>query len=286
MTIKIIEERLARYKCQSRQEEENALREITQEVALNALFNQDFFKVAAFQGGTCLRIFYSLNRFSEDLDFALINPDPHFDVAMYLATLSGEFEAFGYNIQIVDRSKLDQTVKKVFLKDDSIGELLNLEYPMRAGQARSIRIKFEIDTNPPSGAEVENKFHDFPLNFAVTAHTLPSLFAGKSHSLLCREYIKGRDWYDFLWYAAQKTDLNYTLLSNALNQTGPWKGQTISVDKTWYLREMKKKIVSMNWKEAADDVRRFLKVNELKSLELWSKEFFLSRLEMLAEALS
>lgn len=278
MSVKIIKERLAQYECKSRQDEENALREITQEVALNALFNLNFFKAAAFQGGTCLRIFYSLNRFSEDLDFALIEPDPNFDIDNYLEGLKNEFKAFGYNIDIKDRSKVDQSVKKVFIKENSLGDILNLEYPIQTGKPRSIRIKLEIDANPPLGAKVENAFHDFPLNFAVSAHTLPSLFAGKSHSLLCRSYTKGRDWYDFLWYTSRKTDINYELLSNALDQTGPWQGKGIAVDTSWYLKEMKKKISLTDWKEAADDVRRFLKSNELKSLELWNEDFFLTHL--------
>lgn len=285
MSVRIIQDRLARYDCTSRQEEENALREITQEVALNALFNRDFFKHAAFQGGTCLRIFYGLNRFSEDLDFALIEPDPHFDINLYLSALEKEFHAFGYNIEILDRSKADQSVKKAFLKDDSLGEQLDLQYADQSGQAKSIRIKLEIDTNPPRGASVENRFHDFPLNFAVTSHTLPSLFAGKTHSLLCRDYIKGRDWYDFLWYVSRKTDLNYEFLSNALDQFGPWKNQGIRASKDWYLNEMARRIESIDWNEAADDVRRFLKEHELKSLELWNKEYFLSRLETLADIL-
>lgn len=281
MSVKIIEERLAQYECKSQQEEENALREITQEVALNALYNLNFFKTTIFQGGTCLRIFYSLNRFSEDLDFALIEPNTSFDIGMYLAGLKSEFEAFGYDIEILDRSKLDQSIKKVFIKDNSLGDILNLEYPIQTGKPRSIRIKLEVDTNPPLGAEVENVFHDFPLNFAVAAHTLPSLFAGKSHCLLCRSYTKGRDWYDFLWYTSRKTDINYELLSNALDQTGPWQGKGIAVDTSWYLKEMRKKISSIDWQEAADDVRRFLKPNELKSLELWSEDFFLTHLKKL-----
>ncbi len=285
MSIKIIQDRLERYACASTQEEENALREITQAVALNALYNAEFFKVAAFQGGTCLRIFYDLNRFSEDLDFALITPNSRFEVMPYLAPLGKELEAFGYRVEIIERSKADDTVKKVFIKDDSIGDILQLEYPKHDGHARAIRIKLEIDTNPPLGARVENKFHDFPLNFAVTAHDLPSLFAGKSHALLCRAYTKGRDWYDFLWYVRRSAPLNYAFLSNALMQQGPWRGKTIAVDRAWYLREMRTKIESIDWNEPRNEVRRFLKPNELKSLELWEKDFFLDRLNKLSETL-
>lgn len=281
MSIRIIQERLDSYNCKSRQEEENAIREITQEVALNALYNADFFKMAALHGGTCLRVFYSLNRFSEDLDFALIEPHPDFNMNNYTASLRDEFEGFGYNIEVVDRINVPQTVKKVFIKDDSIGQILRLEHPRIEGRPKAIRIKLEVDTNPPGGAKFENKFHDFPLNFSITAHDLPSLFAGKSHAMLCRKYTKGRDWYDFLWYVGKKVDINYELLSSALNQSGPWSGQKIDVDKAWYLEKMEEAIRTIDWKEAANEVSRFLKANEVKSLELWKADFFLSKLEKL-----
>lgn len=282
MSIRIIQERLDSYNCKSRQEEENAIREITQEVALNALYNADFFKVAALHGGTYLRIFHSLNRFSEDLDFALIKPDPDFSVNSYLASLSDEFKSFGYGIEVVDRTKVSQAVRKIFIKDDSIGQILKLDHPNVGGRPKAIKIKLEVDTNPPLGARFENKFHDFPLNFAVTAHDLPSLFAGKSHAMLCRKYTKGRDWYDFLWYVSKKISINYELLSNAINQLGPWSGQKIGVDKAWYLKKMEEVIGSIDWKEAANEVSRFLKPNEVRSLELWKTGFFLSKLEKLA----
>lgn len=285
MSIKIIQERLNSYKCESRQEEENAVREITQEVALLCLYNADFFKRAAFQGGACLRIFYGTNRFSEDLDFALIAPDPRFGFSNYLENLKKGFEAYGYTIEIQDRAKTKGAVKTLFLKDDSLGKIIDLTHPTIEGRARSIKIKLEIDCDPPSGAKIENKFHDFPLNFSVTAHDLPSLFATKSHALLCREYTKGRDWYDFLWYAGRKVGINFELLSNAIDQQGPWQGQNIKVDKKWYLEEMAKKIESTDWEEAKQEVQRFLRPIELKALELWNSDLFLASIAKLGETL-
>jgi predicted nucleotidyltransferase component of viral defense system len=283
MSAKIIQERLDGYNAQSIQEEEMALREITQEVALLTLYNLDFYKLAAFHGGTCLRVFYSLNRFSEDLDFALIQPDPDFSFKLYQEHLKREFEAFGYETRIIERKDLNHSVKSIFLKEDSIGKFLNLQFQKTDGRSKSIKIKLEIDTNPPSGAEFENKYCDFPLNFAVTAHRISSLFAGKIQALLSRTYTKGRDWYDFLWYAGRKTAINYDFVKNGLCQSGPWSCQKIQIDRAWILSQLERKIVETDWEEARTDVRRFLKSYELKSLELWTKDFFLLKLKNLKE---
>lgn len=281
MSIKIIQAQLELYQCRSQQEEENALREITQEVALAAFYRCDFFKKSAFQGGTCLRIFYGLDRFSEDLDFILKTPDRNFQFESYLKPLALEFEAYGYHMEIVDRSKTDNAVKKCFLKDDSLGKVLTLRHLKGVTNLRKIRIKIEVDTNPPLGSGFENKFLYFPFPFAATVQDLPSLFAGKSHALLCREYNKGRDWYDFIWYAGRKVPINFLLLSNALNQIGPWQGQGINVDMAWYRKEMEKKIISMEWDETKKELSRFLKPQSLDTLNLWSKEFFLNCLGVL-----
>ena len=281
MSVKIIQERLDGYEAGSIQEEEMALREITQEVALNALYNAGFFKKAAFHGGTCLRIFYSLNRFSEDLDFALLESDPSFYFRGYLDLLKREFSAFGYDIEVLERNDVSSSVKSIFIKDDSVGKILLLRHPRLDGRPKKISIKLEVDTNPPKGAKVENKYHDFPLNFSVIAHDLPSLFAGKIHALLTRAYVKGRDWYDFLWYAGRRAKINYVLLSNALGQTGHLTDKKADVSHEWVLGRLSEKISSINWQKTRQDVHRFLKANELKSLELWEQDFFRSKLKNL-----
>jgi hypothetical protein len=281
MSLKMIQERLDAYQCRSVQEEENALREITQEVALASLSRSDFFKKAAFQGGTCLRIFYSLERFSEDLDFILKEPYSPFDLNFYLKNLSLEFETYGYRLEVMDRSRVENAVKKAFLKDDSIGKILVLGHRRQANIARQIKIKIEVDTHPPSGGGFENKYHNFPFPFSVTAQDLPSLFAGKSHALLCREYPKGRDWYDFVWYASRKTPLNFHFLSSALDQIGPWKGKGVKADWQWYLRECENKIRAIDWKVMQAEVSRFLKPREAEIIKIWSADFFLDCLEKL-----
>ena len=281
MSIKIIQERLDFYQCRSQQEEENALREISQEIALAALSRGAFFKKAAFQGGTCLRIFYSLERFSEDLDFVLKNPDRHFSFEPYIRNMAMEFKSYGYHLEVSDRSKAEDTVKKCFLKDDSLGKVLNLIHLKGVTNMRKIKIKLEVDTNPPAGSGFENKFLDFPFPFSVTLQDMPTLFAGKSHALLCREYIKSRDWYDFVWYISRGVKINWEFLSNAINQQGPWKGQNLKTDRDWYVKEMVKKIEKIDWKDAKKEMARFLRPSAMKGLDVWGKEFLLDRLQKL-----
>ena len=281
MSVRMIQDRLDSYKCQSTVEEEQALREITQEIVLAALGRTDFFQKAAFQGGTCLRIFHGMNRFSEDLDFALQTPEASFGLAPYLEALGQELAAYGYGLQMHDRSKVAQAVRMAFVKDDSLGNLLQLNYKPVAGPLWKLRIKLEVDTNPPAGASCETKYLDFPFPSAVCVFDLPSLFAGKIHALLCREYLKGRDWYDFVWYTARRTPVNHDLLSSALAQLGPWQGQQVRTDCNWCAEQLRTRIEATEWKHARDDVRRFVKPYELPSLELWSREFFLTQCEKL-----
>jgi hypothetical protein len=281
MSVRAIQDRLNSYGCASTVEEEQALREITQEIVLAALGRTSFFDKAAFQGGTCLRIFHGVNRFSEDLDFALKLPDGSFELGGYLNAVLEDLGAFGYRIEIDDRSGVDEVVKKAFLKDDSIGRLLTLGFRPKTGPMRKIRIKFEVDSNPPAGASYQVRVVDFPFPSAVSLFDLPSLFAGKMHALLCREYVKGRDWYDLLWYAGRAVRPNFILLAAALDQTGPWAGQKTVIDEAWCHRAMATKIGSMDFVRLREDVRRFIKPFEVASLNLWTQEFFLARVEIL-----
>jgi len=283
MSIALIQERLAGYRCTSTLEEDRAIREITQEVVLAALARTDFFRHAAFHGGTCLRILHSLARFSEDLDFALQAPDAAFQLKPYLPVIRREMSAYGYDIEFVDRSRVDQAVRTAFLKDDSLGDLLQLQYRPTTGPARMIRIKLEIDTNPPAGGTFETRYLDFPFPQATVAHDPPSLFAGKLHALLCRRYLKGRDWFDFIWYTARRTPVNYRLLAAALAQTGPWAGTGPDVDQQWCRRAIDEKIDAIDWSKARADVRAFVRPSDLPSLEIWGRDFFHAQAAKLAE---
>ncbi len=281
MSVQMIQQRLLSYNCKTDIEEQQAIREITQEVVLAALGRGDFFKYALFQGGTCLRIFYGLNRFSEDLDFILQKPAPDFQLKNYLRHLTDELSAYGYNIEITDREKADSTIKKAFLKDGSLGKVIHLRHSKQTGTPAKIKIKLEVDTNPPLGSGYELQYLDFPFVSAVAVQDKPSLFAGKIHALLCRNYIKGRDWYDFIWYTSQGIGINYEFLASAINQIGSWQNRNVKTDKIWVLEELEKKITSLNWKQVSKDVRPFIRSNEQASLNLWSKELFLGQLRKL-----
>ena len=281
MSVRIIQEKLESYSARTLQEETNAVKEITQEIVLAALARGHFFKAAIFQGGTCLRILYGLERFSEDLDFILRRPDPHFSFDPFLQPLRMEFQAYGYDLAVQDRSRADRAVKKLFLKDQSIGKVLSFQFKRPRDIPIPIKIKLEVDTNPPSGSRSENRYLDFPFAFAVAVQDSPSLFAGKCHALLCREYIKGRDWFDFAWYISRQTPVNYEFLSAALGQTGPWRGQGIQADKGWLGSALEQKIRSIDWTVARQDIERFVLPAQLPSLELWGQDFFLDRLEKL-----
>lgn len=282
MNVEIVQERLESYKCASALEEEQALREISQEIILAGLGRTDFFSKAGFQGGTCLRVFHSLNRFSEDLDFALRKPDNTFGLVPHLEQVRDELAAYGYALEIDDRSRGGQAVRKAFLKDQSLGTLLSLNYRPRSGPMRKLRIKLEVDTNPPAGASYDMPVLDYPFPSAVRVFDLPSLFAGKIHALLCRDYLKGRDWYDLVWYTARRTPINHALLSSALDQQGPWKGTRPATDNAWCVAALTTAIAAVDWDQARKDVQRFLKPIELPSLELWTSEFFMAQCRKLS----
>ena len=283
MSVELIQQKLLTYKCKTVLEQENALKEITQEIALMALSRAGFFRMTAFQGGTCLRILYGLERFFEDLDFILEKPDKNFNWHDLIKNMHEEFNAYGYKLEVEDRTKLEKNIRIAFLKADSEGGLLILK-DARTNRPK-LRIKLEIDINPPEGSEYELKYLDFPLPYSIKIQNLPSLFAGKCHALLCRDYMKGRDWYDFVWYVSRQIPINFPLLSQAINQTGPWEKQNIMVTPQWLSQELKTKINTINWNIAKQDVARFLRSRELATLELWSKDFFLSRVNKLSDYL-
>ena len=276
MTVGMVQQRLSSYGCKTQMEGEHAIREITQEIVLAALGRTDFFQKAAFHGGTCLRIFHQLNRFSEDLDFALLEPDSTFLLEPYLHSVCDELSAYGYAFEIQGRLKTESAVQKAFLKDDSLGQFLTLDYRPASGPMRKIRVKLEVDTRPPANAGFEISYLDFPFVSSVATFDLPSLFAGKLHALLCREYVKGRDWYDFIWYLSQRVPPNYELLTAALEQTGHRQaGITITRDEC--CERLVEKIESIDWEKARSDVERFVKPHERPSLDLWGRDLFLAQ---------
>lgn len=270
--IEIIKQKLETYSAKTKFEEDNALKEIMQEIALYALWRADFFDHALFQGGTSLRILHQLNRFSEDLDFILDKPNPDFNWKFYVPTLHLVFEEFGIVNEIISKDKMDGNIKKAALKNDSIVNQIDLQFAR--DNRKKIQIKLEIDINPPEHSGEDYTYLDFPLDHQVRHQDLPSNFALKIHALLCRPHLKGRDWYDFAWYISQNIFPNQKHLEAALIQAGPWKNNKFSVTHDWLQAALSQKIESIDWDAAAKDVAKFLRPREAKSLALWSNDFF------------
>lgn len=278
--IDLLRKRLQSYSASNAVQEEQALKEMLQEIALYALWRADFFEIAAFQGGTSLRILHHLPRFSEDLDFILLKPNPAFQWSQYFDTLTAVMTQFGVRCELSEGTGMDKAVRQAMLKDNSIGRQLDLSF-FDANNPRKLRVKLEIDTNPPAGTGTSWHYLDFPVDFEVCAQDLPSNYALKLHALLCRPYLKGRDWFDFAWYCKQKTPPNLPHLAQALNQAGPWQGQNTPVDAQWLADALTTKIKAINWPLAAQDVAPFLPATEQTSLTLWNERFFADKVKQI-----
>jgi predicted nucleotidyltransferase component of viral defense system len=274
--MKLIEDRYKKYNPKNKNDEKNALREIAHEIALSALARTDFFKEAAFFGGSCLRIVHGLNRFSEDLDFSTFRPIPKFRWHPYLLAMEAEFKAHAFDMTITDREEVEGKVRRAFLKKDSMGKILTLKYTRKYTDNEVLKIKFEIDTSPPAGSSVEINSLDFPYPFSFTTLDKPSLFASKIAALFDRSREKGRHWFDFLWYVSQKWPINFTLLSDAL------KTKT-TLDSL--IQQLTTLVQSIDWKKMRKDVEQFISVEEQETLEMWNAPFFLGHLEGLSESL-
>lgn len=264
-------------------EQENVLQELMQHYVLAGLSRAGMFAEAVFHGGTCLRIIHGMNRFSEDLDFLLKQTNPEFRWQKYLERVQKDCAQEGIHFEVQDKSQAGIAVQKAFLKTDPIDKILTLELPFDRYQARKIRIKLEIDTNPPAGSSFTTSYITFPATAPLTTQSLESGFALKMHALLCRDYVKGRDWYDFVWYIARKTKPDLDLLHRALFQQGPWAGRTLDVTAKWVAENMTAVIRSVNWRAARDDVQRFLPLREQAGLRSWGDDFFLFHLARMTD---
>jgi len=270
---------LAKYEPKSVDDSVRALREIIQEVALLGLWRAKFFEHAAFYGGTALRILYGLDRFSEDLDFSLLAPSPDFNLARYTASLEEELLAFGFNVRVemVDKA-VESAVQSAFLKANTRNELLVIEAgeeltgQVAAGQV--LKVKIEVDTDPPPGFTTSTRYLLQPIPFAVRSYSLPDLFAGKMHAILFRKWknrVKGRDWYDLIWYAANHPQLNLGHLEQRMRQTGHWSGE-LSLSPVAFSDLLFEAIDRLDVNQARKDVAPFVKDQQM--LALWSHDFF------------
>jgi predicted nucleotidyltransferase component of viral defense system len=278
--IDLIQKKLTDYDAANELEEVHAIKEILQDIALYGLWRANFFEVAGFQGGTSLRILYGMRRFSEDLHFILKVPDSEFAWPVYLQGLLDCFEEFGLRSEVLNKSRMDQRIKKALIKDNSICNQLNLSF-YRGNPRQTQKIKLEIDIDPPINSSFEYTYLDFPLDFEVCHQDLSSNFSLKIHALLCRPYLKDRDWYDFNWYVKQGAKVNLPHLHAALVQWGPWANKKIDLNIKWLKHELTRKAYSIDWQTAATDVQRFLIPSEQHSLSLWSEKFFVHKIKNL-----
>jgi len=273
----MMKEWIAEYDPKNEEETLSAMREIMQEIALAGLSRTDFFEKAAFYGGTALRIFYNLDRFSEDMDFSLLEPNPNFSLEPYFSSIITEFEAQGMTVSIREKDKkIKSTIESAFLKSETIWKELILEDIVKqAGikSNRTVKIKVEVDRNPPLGFETEEKLLLRPFSFYVKCFTAPSLFAGKMHALLFRKWqnrVKGRDWYDMEWYIRTGIPLDIDHFLQRAKDTGDWSENTIS--KVQIVELLHQKIETVSVKNIKDDVVRF--INDHQKLNIWSQDYF------------
>lgn len=283
MLDRLLGAKLREYAPVNAVEQDNVLQELMQHYVLASLSRAGLFTEAIFHGGTCLRIVNGMNRFSEDLDFLLKRPDPAFRWQGYLESVRRDCAQEGIAFEVQDKAEAASAVRKAFLKTDSIGKLLTLDLPFERYHARKLRIKLEIDTNPPTGSAFTTSYITFPVTAPLTTQTLESSFALKVHALLCRSYVKGRDWYDFVWYVARSVRPDLELLRNALHQQGPWAGQPTSVTWPWLIANLRTVIDRIDWAMARQDVERFLPLREQEGLKLWNAEFFLHHVSKMDE---
>lgn len=276
----IIETLFNQYNPKNNEERRNALKQIVQEIALVGFFRSGFFEQAAFYGGSALRIFHSLERFSEDLDFSLLEKDLNFDLQNYLGIVENELSAFGFEMKIEKKEKIKNTaIQSAFIKGETVVQLVkiaSIQPPISGIPSNEIiKIKIEVDTDPPSGAHYEVKHRLNPILHSVKLYDLPSLFAGKLHALLCRswkERVKGRDFYDYIWYLKQNVPVNIFHLEQRMRQTKHWqKERAMNLNDLQSL--IAERVSQINFEEAKKDIMPF--ISNTEELSFWSPGFFI-----------
>jgi hypothetical protein len=274
------------YARRTRDDYTNALREILQELALLGLWRSKLFEHAAFYGGTALRILHGLDRYSEDLDFSLLKPDPSFSLKPYGDALRRELASFGFEVNFEWRGKpAESRIESAFLKANTLRQLMIVRADSTVLGAQhgreQLKIRLEIDTDPPGGFSTVSRPLLVPIPFAVNVYSLPDLFAGKMHAILCRKWksrVKGRDWYDLVWYLGRHPELRLRHLEQRMRQSGDWTPDR-ALDRVDLLEALRGRIDVLEVGQARDEVSRF--VRDRASLEIWSKDFFRQIIERL-----
>lgn len=274
------------YNAKTAEEYEHALKEVVQHLALLGLWRSKFFEHAAFYGGTALRIFHGMRRFSEDMDFSLLAPKADFHLESKLGAIRDELKSFGFSVSMESRPKEDSAIESAFIKGNTRQNLLQIEAPPAIAERfpfnQKIKIKLELDTDPPSGASYEVRTVLVPIPFQVRLFSLPDLFAGKLHAVLARNWkarVKGRDFYDFLWYVGRGVACNTAHLEARLRQSGHWRQKDAALTHQGLCDLLAKRFAAVDFEQAKADVRPFL--SDPDELVLWSREFFLDALPRL-----
>ncbi|MCM2323303.1 MAG: nucleotidyl transferase AbiEii/AbiGii toxin family protein [Oligoflexia bacterium] len=274
-----IHEMLAKYRIITSSDAENALKEVLQEIALLGLHRANFFEKAAFYGGTALRILHGLPRFSEDLDFTLFKPDRGFSLSPYFSAVKKELSAYGFHVEITSvNKKLKSEVESAFIKAGTQVHLLKIDslkaFGANAQAGAKLQIKFEVDTEPATGFEFEARYLLEPTSFPVITLKKPDLFAGKLHALLYRRWksrVKGRDFYDYVWYLKNRVPARLSYLREKAVQSGHARPEDLQTGvqlKEALLQRFRK----VDFEQAREDALPFIK--DPRELEVWSPEFF------------
>lgn len=267
---------LARYQMDTKQSEHNALHEVMQQITLAGLNRAGFFSEAAFYGGTCLRIFHQLPRFSEDMDFSLLKKDEQFNLEKYFDAVLMEFKALGREVVIEKKHKKNKTpIESAFLKDNT--EIFNVKFQTE----RTVKIKIEVDTDPPLLFQTEDKLLLHPFSFMTRCFTLSNLFAGKMHALIYRKWryrIKGRDWYDFEWYVRNNVALNFLhFKERAAQSENDTNLKNLTMENFKVI--LKERLAATDINRVKEDVRPFLRKKD--ELEIWSNDYFLQLVDFI-----
>lgn len=275
----VLNQMLSKYKINNIEDKKNAIKEVVQEIVLCGLSRGGFFKEAAFYGGTALRIFYNLDRFSEDLDFSLVTQDPNFDLTKYFPYIENETRSLGLDFSVQEKIKsIDSNIKSAFLKGNTKEHIMtfyeNGDDTKFISKDELIRIKFEVDINPPVGATYETKFGLLPSPYQVKLYDLPSLFAGKIHACLCRNWksrVKGRDFYDYVFFLSIGAKVNlHNLKAKLVQSKFVDEKYDLTIDNLKSL--LNERFDNLNVEQAKQDVLPFVK--DKTKLDIWSVEFF------------
>lgn len=271
-TNEIFNQMLSAYDQTTEQQKRNAIFEVNQQIILAGLYNGGFFNEAAFYGGTCLRIFHGLQRFSEDMDFSLLAPNEDFDFTKYFQPIIDQFALVNRNVEIKKKDKKNfGKVESAFLKDNTD------VYDITFQTEKSIKIKIEVDTQPPMSFHTEQKLLLLPESFMTRCFTLPSLYAGKMHALVYRAWknrVKGRDWYDFEWYVRHNVPLNFTHLHERALQFN-----NEDITKESFLEKLNEHLSTTDINQVKADVLPFIR--NPKEMAIWSNDYFLQLARML-----